>query len=191
VTTFLERQAEIRRQQGKEPIDSMSIQGFAEGELGPPAEATRLVYEGAAGDGQPADGPEPSPLVRAAMPRNLEPEYRPKALEHKQAAEAEQAQQAAMAQVQSDLIIVGELASFRGRAVKLNEKAYNRICAFVLQAVAQDAQAELSALNPKTRKAKWPEPTPISSPSPKKRGRPRRSTAKGSTASAPSAPAES
>lgn len=157
---LLDRLAEIREKQGREPIDGTRIQGFAET---PPPEWTPPTQTEPPWHEDPDEEPEKevSPLVRAALP---EPKLLP--------------------QIPiPDLAVLDSLASYQGHDVKLNDSETRQVKSVIVRALQRDLRDKMSALKSLTpRRQRKPKPAQISgpgeAPAPKRRGRPRGSLLK-------------
>jgi hypothetical protein len=155
---FLSQMAEVRRRQGKAPIDPPRIEGFGgPGDPPPPAPPQREVHIPSAAElfGGPAAEPMPepeapvSPLV--AVAQAPEP-TRPVDL-----------------QITAELIVLDELAQYQDHRVKLTPQEKARLVAIIIGAAKRemsDRYAKISALLPKRRRKTKADDAP------KRRGRP-------------------
>jgi hypothetical protein len=162
---LLDRLAEIREKQGREPIDGTRIQGFAEL---PPPEWTPPTQTDPPWHEDPDEAPEPekevSPLVRAALPEK--PPVQP------------------LPQIpMPDLAVLDSLASYQGHDVKLNDSETRQVKAVIVKALQRDLRDKMAALREiaprRQRKSKPADPAASSeAPVRKRRGRPRGSLLK-------------
>lgn len=162
---LLDRLAEIREKQGREPIDGTRIQGFGPDTEPPPGwTAPDMTPPPQYEDSDEEPEKEVSPLVRAALPEK--PPVQP------------------LPQIpMPDLAVLDSLASYQGHDVKLNDSETRQVKAVIVKALQRDLRDKMSALKSlEPRRQRKSKPAQISgpgeAPAPKRRGRPRGSLLK-------------